>query len=215
MPGEEPGPVVHLELRDAGMPAQIGGQGLLLGAEGVGQVQGRCRPRTQRLPKRGSPRRRRAGHYERMDMEVVEALDDDRTVVWRLLQLYHYDFSEFDASDVNPHGEYLHRYFDEYWTDPDRGAFLFRVEGALAGFALVFTGEPHDIAEFFVMRKYRGRGAGAQAAASLFDQFPGRWTVRQQLVNPAATAFWRKAIRYPFQEHERGTEIVQSFTAYS
>jgi hypothetical protein len=27
-------------------------------------------------------------------------------------------------------------------------AFLFRVEGALAGFALVFTGEPHDIAEF-------------------------------------------------------------------
>lgn len=28
----------------------------------------------------------------------------------------------------------------------------------------------------------------------------------------AATAFWRKAIRYPFQEHEQGTEIVQSFT---
>ena len=40
-----------------------------------------------------------------MDVEVVEALDDDRTVVRRLLQLYHYDFSEFDGSDVNPHGE--------------------------------------------------------------------------------------------------------------
>ena len=63
------------------------------------------------------------------------------------------------------------------------------------------------------MRKYRGRAVGAQAAASLFDRFPGRWTVRQQLTNPAATAFWRKAIRYPFQEHEQGTEIVQSFTA--
>jgi hypothetical protein len=46
----------------------------------------------------------------------------------------------------------------------------------------------------------------------LFDQFPGRWTVRQQLANPAATVFWRKAIRYPFQEREQGTEIVQSFT---
>ena len=108
---------------------------------------------------------------------------------------------------MNPHGEYLHRYFDEYWTDPDRRAFLFRAEGALAGFALVFTGEPHDIAEFSVMRKYRRHGVGAQAAASLFDQLPGRWTVRRQLVNPAATAFWRKAIRYPFQEH------VQSFTS--
>jgi predicted acetyltransferase len=78
---------------------------------------------------------------------------------------------------------------------------------------LVFTGEPHDIAEFFVMRKYRGGGVGAQAAASLFDRFPGRWTVRQQLTNPAATAFWRKAIGYPFQEYEQGAEIVQSFTA--
>ena len=163
--------------------------------------------------KRGSPGADGAGHYEQMDVEVVEALDDDRTVIRRLLQLYHYDFSEFDGSDVNLHGEYLHRYFDEYWTDSDRQAFLFRVEGALAGLALVFTGEPHDIAEFFVMRKYRGGGVGAQAAASLFGQFPGRWTVRQQLTNPAATAFWRKAIRYPFQEHEQGTEIVQSFIA--
>jgi predicted acetyltransferase len=63
------------------------------------------------------------------------------------------------------------------------------------------------------MRKYRGRGAGAQAASSLFAQFPGRWTVRQQLTNPAATTFWRKAIRYPFQEHEQDAEIVQSFTS--
>ena len=53
---------------------------------------------------------------------------------------------------------------------------------------------------------------GHQAAASLFGQFPGRWTVRQ-LPNPAATAFWRKAIRCPFQEREQGPEVVQSFTA--
>jgi predicted acetyltransferase len=62
------------------------------------------------------------------------------------------------------------------------------------------------------MRKYRGRGVGALATASLFDRFPGRWTVRQQLTNSAATAFWLKAIRFSFQEDERGTEIVQSFT---
>jgi predicted acetyltransferase len=147
-----------------------------------------------------------------MDVAVAQAVDDDRTVVRRLLQLYHYDFSEFDGADVNSHGEYLHRYFDEYWTDTDRRAFLFRVDGALAGFALVFTGEPRDIAEFFVMRKYRGRGVGARAAASLFDRFPGRWTVRQQRTNPAATAFWRKAIPHPFQEQEQGAEIIQTFT---
>ena len=40
MPREKPRPVVHLELRDAGVPAHICVQRLLLGAEGVEQVQG-------------------------------------------------------------------------------------------------------------------------------------------------------------------------------
>jgi predicted acetyltransferase len=147
-----------------------------------------------------------------MTVEVLEAVDDDRAVIRRLIQLYHYDFSEFDGSDVDSHGEFLHRYFDEYWNDSDRKAFLFRVDGAWAGFALVFTGEPRGIAEFFVMRKYRRHGVGSQAAAHLFERFPGRWTVRQKLLNPPATAFWRKAIPYRFDEVDYEGEIVQSFT---
>lgn len=148
-----------------------------------------------------------------MQIEVVRAADDDQTVVRRLLQLYHYDFSEFDDCDVNSHGEYLHRYFDEYWMDPDREALLFRVDGAWAGLALLFTGEPHDIAEFFVMRKFRRRGVGRYAAARIFERHPGDWTVRQQLANRAATTFWRRAIPYVFDEAEESGEIVQTFTA--
>lgn len=148
-----------------------------------------------------------------MAVEVIEASQEDRTVLRRLLQFYHYDFSEFDDADVDSHGEFPHRYFDHYWTEPDRRPFLFRVNGAWAGLALVFTGDPHDIAEFFVMRKYRHRGVGAEAAAHLFERFPGSWTVRQQLSNPAATTFWRKAIPYPFHETVRNAEVVQTFTA--
>ncbi len=150
-----------------------------------------------------------SGHVQ---IEVVPATDDDRTVVRRLIQLYHYDFSEFDGADVNRHGEYLHPYFDEYWTADDRRAFLFRADGNWAGFAFVYTGEPHDIAEFFVMRKYRRHGMGRRAAVSLFERFPGRWTVRQLPANTAATAFWRQAIPWPFDEEERDGEVVQSFT---
>lgn len=148
-----------------------------------------------------------------MAVEVVRASTEDRTVVRRLLQLYHYDFSEFDGADVDSHGEFLHRYFDHYWTAPDREAFLFRVDGAWAGLALVFTGDPHDIAEFFVMRKYRRRGVGAAAAARLFERFPGEWTVRQLLSNPAATTFWRAAIPYPFREAVEAGEVRQTFMA--
>jgi predicted acetyltransferase len=145
-------------------------------------------------------------------VEVVEATEDDRPVVRRLLQFYHYDFSEFNDDDVDPHGEFPHRYFDAYWTESNRKAFLFRMDGAWAGLALIFTGDPHDVAEFFVMRKYRRRGVGAEAAALLFDRFPGGWTVRQQLWNPAATAFWRNAIPYPFHEVVEPPDVVQSFT---
>jgi predicted acetyltransferase len=77
---------------------------------------------------------------------------------------------------------------------------------------LVSTGDPHGVEEFFVMRKYRRHGGGSQAAAKLFERFPGRWTVRQQLLNPAATAFWRKAIQQRFEEVEHEDEIVPSFT---
>jgi predicted acetyltransferase len=129
------------------------------------------------------------------------------------MQFYHYDFSEFDDADVDPHGEYYHRYFDHYWTEPDRRPFLFRVGGAWAGLALVFTSVPRDMSEFFVMRKYRRRGVGTDAATQLFARYPGAWTVRQQLANPAATAFWRTAIPYPFEETVIGAEVVQTFTA--
>src|SRR5690348_7384383 len=134
-----------------------------------------------------------------MHVEVVEALDDDRTVIRRLLQLYHYDFSEFDGRDVNPHGEYLHRCFDEYWTDSDRQAFLLRVDSARPTLPW-FLPEITRHRRVFRDAQVPGRRVGALAAASLFDRFPGRWTVRQDLRNPGATAFWRKAIRFPFQE---------------
>ena len=86
------------------------------------------------------------------------------------------------------------------------------MDGAWAGLALVFTGEPHDIAEFFVMRKYRRHGVGTHAATRIFEQYPGRWTVREQVVNRAAAAFWRRAIPCTFDEVEEAGEIVQSFT---
>ena len=48
--------------------------------------------------------------------------------------------------------------------------------------------------EFFVLRKYRGRGVGASVATQLFDRFPGKWEVRELAQNVAALAFWRAVI---------------------
>lgn len=90
---------------------------------------------------------------------------------------------------------------EPYWSDDWRHPLLIQVDGALAGFALVaerskLTGAPGvcDMAEFFVMRRYRRRGVGLTAAFATFDRFPGRWEVRERDENPVAIAFWRRAI---------------------
>jgi predicted acetyltransferase len=50
------------------------------------------------------------------------------------------------------------------------------------------------MAEFFVMRKYRRRRVGWEAARKLFDRFPGEWWVMQEAENLPAQAFWRRLI---------------------
>lgn len=139
----------------------------------------------------------------------------DKVAIRQLMQLYLYDFSEFDGSDVGAHGEFDYRYLDNYWSEADRHPFVFEVAGAKAGFALVRAGTPHDMAEFFVLRKYRRGHVGKHAAALLFDRFPGAWQVRQLDSNPVATAFWRATLPYPFTETANEDGLVQRFTVTS
>ena len=138
-----------------------------------------------------------------MRLTVEPATPAERDTLANLLQFYLYDFSEFhdedaDTDDTGRFREY--RYLDDYWRDPDRHPFLFRVDGRLAGFALVRRlerpgSEPTwGMAEFFIMRRYRRLGLGRQAAVALFDRFPGRWEVGQVHENTGAIAFWRRVI---------------------
>ena len=109
-----------------------------------------------------------------MDFSLLEANEDDRAVLRRLVELYRYDFSEFDRADVGLHGEFGYRYLDHYWTESGRQPFLFRVDSNWAGFALVREMPPYDMAEFFVMQKYRRVGVGRRAAVDVFDRFQVR-----------------------------------------
>ena len=148
--------------------------------------------------------------------ELIEATVDDKPVVRRLLQLYLHDFSESSGQDLNEHGEYGYRYLDHYWTDPGRHAFLVWVDGRLAGLALVRqAGEAMEMAEFFIVRKYRRQGVGTTTVHRLFDRFPGRWRIHHDQANVAAQAFWRRAVQgYAddrFTETSEGGSVVQQF----
>ena len=136
-----------------------------------------------------------------MNVEVTVASEDDRQRLAALFELYVYDFSEMLGLDVEEDGRFHGPPLDAYWTDPRCHAFLIRADGKLAGFALAqersrLTGDEtvRDVAEFFVLRRYRRQGVGELAARWLFDRFRGPWEVRQKAENVAATAFWRRAI---------------------
>lgn len=142
---------------------------------------------------------------------MIPARFRDRPILWRLLQLYLHDFSEVDRHTLNARGEFEYRWFDRYWSDPERTPLLVRVEGKWAGFALVRLGEPNEMAEFFVMRKYRRSGIGRRVAAECFRRFPGNWRIHEVRGNAAAVAFWRAVIPVPFDETSNSTGTAQTF----
>jgi predicted acetyltransferase len=137
-----------------------------------------------------------------MRLTVDPATPDERDTVANLLQFYLYDFSEFDPEepDVDAGGRFGYPDLDDYWREPGRHPFLFRVDGRLAGLALVRRldrpgREPcWGLVEFFILRHYRRLGLGRQAAISLFDRFPGRWEVGEIHENTGAITFWRRVI---------------------
>lgn len=134
-----------------------------------------------------------------MDLLVEPAPLGQKPVLRRLMELYLYDFSEYDQADVNEHGSFEYDYLDAYWVEPHRHPFLVRVNGKLAGFALVSEIEidgqkVNSMAEFFVMRKYRRQKVGQAFACRLFDRFAGVWHVAQEEANQPSKIFWRQVI---------------------
>ena len=153
-----------------------------------------------------------------MRIEVAEAGERDRPTLENLLQFYLYDFTPFYEWDVGEDGRFGGGLLDGCWTEDYRHPFLVRVDGRLAGFAIVdrrshFTGQDDvwDMGEFFVLRRYRGKGVGEHVARLLFDRFRGRWEVRELRKNEPAQAFWRAVIgRYTagrFEEELRNDTL--------
>lgn len=124
----------------------------------------------------------------------------EKPVLRRLMQLYLHDMSEFTADDIGEHGEFDYRYLDHYWA-PDAGEerhpLFIRADGPIAGFALVRKSAGDDewqMAEFFVMRRFRRTGVGKRAATMVFQRFPGRWFVHELERNTPAQVFWPRVI---------------------
>jgi predicted acetyltransferase len=134
-------------------------------------------------------------------VSLVHATPSDETLLGNLLELYIHDLSAiFPNVELGPEGRFGYPRLPLYWIEPERRfPFLIRYSGRIAGFILVQrvaeTAPPvHDVAEFFVLRRYRRSGVGRQAAHLLWRQLAGQWTVRVAEANRPGLAFWHSAI---------------------
>ena len=135
-----------------------------------------------------------------MNIKIKLAAFEEKSIIGRMLDLYLYDLSEFSGGDLNKHGVFGYHYLDLYWIDEERFPYIIRVNGKLAGFVLVgahiVTEEAErTISEFFVLRKFRKKQVGTNAARQVFDLHPGIWEVRTFSGNKPAIEFWGKVIR--------------------
>lgn len=144
-----------------------------------------------------------------MDFELKQINYEDKSILQNLMELYQYDFSEFDKTDVNSHGLFGYKYLDNYWTEKGRHAFFIIFEDVLAGFILVrqHSGK-NELAEFFIMRKFRRQGLGISVAQKVFEMFKGDWQVSQEHENLTAQIFWQKTIeQYTKGNYERSESV--------
>lgn len=136
-----------------------------------------------------------------MNISIEPILIEQKSVFVQMMELYSYDFSEFSDDDINEYGYFGYSRIDDYWNEKGRYPFFIRANGKLAGLVLVRScceyndlPDPHNIAEFFVMKKYRHKGVGKAAAVKVFDMFPGGWEVSQWSNNLPARKFWEKVV---------------------
>jgi predicted acetyltransferase len=135
---------------------------------------------------------------QQLSNHVTRATASERVLLQRMLELYQHDLSDIWDQDLDANGDYGYA-LDRYWRDPACTPYIIRVDGQAAGFALVddkvkVPGGTFWMDQFFVMKKYRGRGVGAIAAKRVFALHPGQWQVGQMPANHAAQAFWRRVI---------------------
>ena len=137
-----------------------------------------------------------------MRFELSKVQEKDKDMIFNLMQLYTYELSfygdETTHFESQENGLYkISKYINLYWLEEERHPYILKCDGKIAGFVLERFNEDgmNEIAEFFVLNKYRKHGAGTFMANEMFKKYKGKWEIRTLLRNKQAQEFWRKVVK--------------------
>ncbi|MGV8926140.1 MAG: GNAT family N-acetyltransferase [Ewingella sp.] len=130
----------------------------------------------------------------------LKSAKEHRHIIENLFTYYVYDLSESGRWPCGNDGRYGYSLtlLDPYWSDEYHWPWLIYSDEELAGFCLLRRYPDNldrfDIDQFFVLRKFKGRGVGKEAFLLAVTGLPGLWQTRVLLENISALNFWRSAI---------------------
>lgn len=137
-----------------------------------------------------------------MKVELKQVSIDEKEILRNLLEKYEYEFSQYDGKGVNNLGLFGYEYLDYYWTEKNRWAYFILADDKLAGFVMINDfPEAYDretdfqLAEFFVLYKYRCLGVGKQAFYQTLNIHKGKWQLKCHPANLTSQHFWENAIK--------------------
>lgn len=134
-------------------------------------------------------------------LELVETGPEHVELIRNLYQFYAYESSDWEQEDVEVDGRfYIHdEHLARYWQEPQWSAQLILVDGFIAGFLLIERSElpgidALELADLFVLKKYRRLGIGSALATQVLMSGEGDWLVRFYRQDEVAAAFWRTVL---------------------
>ncbi|MDE3738840.1 GNAT family N-acetyltransferase [Pseudomonas resinovorans] len=134
-------------------------------------------------------------------IELVQTGPEHAELIRNLHQFYAYESSDWEQEDVEVDGRfYIHEeHLARYWQDPQWSANLILVDGFIAGFLLIERSElpgldALELADLFVLKKYRRLGVGRAVATQVLTGGQGAWLVRFYGQDETALAFWRAVL---------------------
>ena len=134
-----------------------------------------------------------------MNYRLIKVTSKDKLVLFNLLQFSLYDGSMYINNEIGKDGLFKYKWFDNYFTDSDRIAYLIKDKTKLLGMVLInenlkYLKTGKCIAEFLILPQYRRHHIGKQVAYEIFDKYKEEWEVEPMDNNPIAYNFWKNII---------------------
>lgn len=136
-----------------------------------------------------------------LTVELIQTGPEHIELIRNLYQFYAYESSDWEQEDVEADGRfYIHdEHLARYWQEPQWSANLILVEGYIAGFLLVERSEvvgieAQELADLFILKRYRRKGIGAALATQVLMSGEGDWLVRFYDQDETSQGFWRSVL---------------------